>query len=100
MKNAKNHERALLCNRIVAAGFPSPRDAAAAFGITLTQAADVLVKVKDNAVRALLGGEARFTGNSRVFSNGAIASEIRCSVCGRTYWETGLPYAQCVDCRR
>ena len=100
MKTTKNHERAVVCNRVVAAGFPSPRAAAAEFEVSLTQAADVLLKVKDNAVKDLLGGEARFTGNTRVFRNGAVASEIRCSVCQRTYWETGLPYAQCVDCRR
>jgi hypothetical protein len=44
-------------------------------------------------------GPPRFTGNNRVFLNGAIGYEVRCKRCLRTFWVTQIPYAICVDCR-
>jgi hypothetical protein len=52
---------------------------------------------------AIVAGEWRgppgFTGNNRVFANGAIGYEVRCKACHRTFWVTQIPYAVCVDCR-
>jgi hypothetical protein len=50
------------------------------------------------ALREVFGGPAHFTGNNRVFANGAIGSEVRCKKCRRTFWVTAMPYALCPDC--
>lgn len=96
---SKNCERALLCNRVTAAGFTNPRKVARIARVKLSTAADVLVKVRDAAQEHLLYGVAQTTGKTRTYSNGAIGTEIRCAACGLTYWETGMPFAKCVDCR-
>lgn len=95
----RNRKRAIVCNRTVAAGFNSPRWVADVAGVTVTRVADALLNLADAAETHLLEGKAKFTGNTRTYRNGAVASEIRCGGCGLTFWETGLPYAMCVDCR-
>jgi hypothetical protein len=44
------------------------------------------------------GGPARFTGNNRVFANGAVAYEVLCQKCQQPFWVTTAPYALCPDC--
>lgn len=45
-----------------------------------------------------LGGHPKFTGNNKVYKNGAIGFEVRCHGCRRTYYITNIPYGKCVDC--
>ncbi len=80
------------------AGFPLVQQVAAQVDGTPEECADVLLKVKRLAVEYLYETE-KLTGNTRVFANGAIVSEIRCADCGGLFWETGPPFAKCVDCR-
>ena len=88
-----------------AAGYPSARKVKAAYEarhgepVKLAAVADVLLKIEENAVELMLDGRAKLTGKTRCFGR-AVAAEIRCLQCGRCYWETGLPYALCVDCRK
>ncbi len=98
MTAKKNHERALICNRVQSGVKRSVRRIAELAGVTVTEVADCLLKIQDFTVEGLCYGKAAFTGNTRTFGK-AVASEIRCRKCGLTYWETGLPYALCVDCR-
>ncbi len=95
----KNRDRATVCNRVVDAGFPNPRKVAKQAEVSLKKAADVLLKLKEVTETQILGGKAKFTGNTRTYKNGTVGFEIECATCHFKYWETGMPYAQCIDCR-
>ena len=94
----KNKERAAICNRMQKSGIDI-RGISDQTGVKLSQVADAMLKIQDAAIEVWMEGKAKFTGNNRRFSNGAIAFEIRCAGCGLCFWETTFPFAKCLDCR-
>jgi hypothetical protein len=68
-------------------------------GCSAREVADALLAFKSSCIVAF-GGPARFTGNNRTYANGAVAYEVACRKCKRSYWVTALPYALCPDCDR
>ena len=67
-------------------------------GCTANELADVLLKFKKLA-EDYYGGSVQFTGNTRVYKNGAVGYEIRCRGCnGKYWWASGIPEPYCRDC--
>lgn len=66
--------------------------------LSARQLADGALAIEAALVKDLLGGPAQFTGNNRTFANGAVAYEVRCRRCRRTFWISAVPYACCPDC--
>jgi hypothetical protein len=91
-----NQERIAILNRVNRV-LPL-RPLMAYWHFSARELADLLLRY----IAAIAGewrGPPRFTGNNRVFANGAVGYEVRCKACQRTFWVTQIPYAVCVDCR-
>jgi hypothetical protein len=67
-------------------------------GYTEDDSERTLLKVAAVVQREALGGRADFTGETRVYRNGAIGFRVRCKKCKGLYWVTEMPYALCPDC--
>jgi hypothetical protein len=92
--NTDDSKRADMLNRLI--GGKRLRGAAR---VGAHMVADAFVAF-EAVFRKNFGGDAQFTGNNRVFANGAVAYQVRCAQCRDTFWVTALPYAFCPDCDR
>ena len=91
----RNQKRAAILNRLKRSC--NVRQFMKEENFTAAQVADAVLALEAAAIKQL-GGPARFTGNTRTFGNGAIAYEVRCKKCRRTFWVTAVPHALCPDC--
>jgi hypothetical protein len=67
--------------------------------LSARELADDVLEFQAHARTYLLGGAAEFTGNNRVFGNGAVAYQVRCRKCRHLFWVTTVPHALCPDCQ-
>jgi hypothetical protein len=94
----RNQRRAAIMNRVNR--FYDVRRIMKEGNYSARQMADILLSLESKLAEILFGGKAHFTGNNRVFANGAIAYEVLCRECKKPFWVTTMPSAVCADCER
>ncbi len=66
-------------------------------GVGARRLADIFLEMQAQFIERT-GGAPRFTGNNRVFKNGAVAYQIECRKCKQCFWVTTVASALCPDC--